>query len=382
MEKPTAKLPEKSTSLLPKSAAANHETGYSTPKRPPPQHAGAGNSNSGSDRLRRDEWSEGAVSTLLEAYESKWVLRNRAKLKGQDWEDVALHVSSRAGCTKSPKTQTQCKNKIESMKKRYRSESGGGGPAPDSASSWPLFRRLDLLLRGNGGVSAPGGLLASPPPPLTNPPLVIFQTSPLPQQQPLPPPPPTITAQNSHHSTGVDPVNKVGVAGKISNHVPEKVPTAETDSSTPALYGGGDENREYRSREANTARKITDKKKKKKRRRRQAEEEEEEGGGEEEEGDDDNRSGDEGYYWEIADSVRWLAEVVTRSEKSRMDMMRDLERIRMEAETKRAEIELKRTEVIANTQLEIARLFAGSGVAGGGGGGGNSVDSSLRIGRN
>ncbi|CAN6896362.1 unnamed protein product [Brassica oleracea] len=31
-----------------------------------------------------------AVSSLLEAYETKWVLRNRAKLKGQDWEDVAL----------------------------------------------------------------------------------------------------------------------------------------------------------------------------------------------------------------------------------------------------------------------------------------------------
>ena len=39
------------------------------PKYPP---TGAG------DRLKRDEWSEGAVSTLLEAYEAKWVLCNRA----------------------------------------------------------------------------------------------------------------------------------------------------------------------------------------------------------------------------------------------------------------------------------------------------------------
>jgi hypothetical protein len=49
------------------------------------------------DRTKRDEWSEGAVTSLLDAYEAKWVLRNRAKLKGQDWEDVAKAVSARAG---------------------------------------------------------------------------------------------------------------------------------------------------------------------------------------------------------------------------------------------------------------------------------------------
>lgn len=103
-----------------------------------------------SDRLKRDEWSEGAVSSLLEAYEAKWTLRNRAKLKGQDWEEVAKHVSARAGASKSAKTLTQCKNKIESMKKRYRSESA----AAADASSWPLYPRLDLLLRGNNGVAA------------------------------------------------------------------------------------------------------------------------------------------------------------------------------------------------------------------------------------
>ncbi|CAN6896346.1 unnamed protein product, partial [Brassica oleracea] len=82
---------------------------------------------------------ERRVSSLLEAYDTKWVLRNRAKLKGQDWEDVAKHVSSRASHTKSPKTQTQCKNKIESMKKRYRSESA---TANGSSSPWKCFHLL------------------------------------------------------------------------------------------------------------------------------------------------------------------------------------------------------------------------------------------------
>lgn len=165
----------------------------------------------GGDRLKRDEWSEGAVSSLLDAYESKWVLRNRAKLKGQDWEDVARHVSSRANSTKSPKTQTQCKNKIESMKKRYRSESA----TTDATSSWPLFQRLDLLLRCR--------TLPSPSPSTATPnntiidsistPLPILDQHSTPSLPPPPPPqppaPPGEIHQNSHESNGVERVAKV-----------------------------------------------------------------------------------------------------------------------------------------------------------------------------
>lgn len=75
---------------------------------------------------------------------------------------------------------------------------------------------------------------------------------------------------------------------------------------------------------------------------------------------------------EIAKSIRWLAEVVVRSEQTRMDTMKEIERMRVEAEAKRGEMELKRTEIIANTQLEIAKIFASVN---------KGVDSSLRIGR-
>jgi len=165
-------------------------------------------SGSGNERLKRDEWSEGAVTTLLEAYESKWVLRNRAKLKGQDWEDVAKHVSSRSNSTKSPKTQTQCKNKIESMKKRYRSES-----ASSDVSSWPLYSRLDLLLRGTGQLSTTtlnnnqGLVLLEPS--------IVMSHAQEEAHQPLAPstvvPPPITTAQNSHGSNGVDKLIKVDI---------------------------------------------------------------------------------------------------------------------------------------------------------------------------
>lgn len=296
-------------------------------------------SGSGNERLKRDEWSEGAVTTLLEAYESKWVLRNRAKLKGQDWEDVAKHVSSRSNSTKSPKTQTQCKNKIESMKKRYRSES-----ASSDVSSWPLYSRLDLLLRGTGQLSTTTlnnnqGLV------LLEPPLVMSHAQEE-VHQPLDPstvvPPPITTAQNSHGSNGVDKLVKEDeLETKSSDHIANKNPL-ETDSSTPALYSEKDEQRS-------------------KKRRMRAE--------------NNNNKRQKKETVGIAESIRWLAEVVVRSEQTRMDTLKEIEKMRVEAEAKRGEMEIKRTEIIANTQLEIARIFANVNNKD------KDVDSSLRIGR-
>lgn len=296
-------------------------------------------SGSGNERLKRDEWSEGAVTTLLEAYESKWVLRNRAKLKGQDWEDVAKHVSSRSNSTKSPKTQTQCKNKIESMKKRYRSES-----ASSDVSSWPLYSRLDLLLRGTGQLSTTTlnnnqGLV------LLEPPLVMSHAQEE-VHQPLAPstvvPPPITTAQNSHGSNGVDKLVKEDeIETKSSDHIANKNPL-ETDSSTPALYSEKDEQRS------------------KKRRMRT---------------ENNNNKRQKKETMGIAESIRWLAEVVVRSEQTRMDTLKEIEKMRVEAEAKRGEMEIKRTEIIANTQLEIARIFANVNNKD------KDVDSSLRIGR-
>lgn len=312
-------------------------------------HVATGNS----DRLKRDEWSEGAVSCLLEAYEAKWILRNRAKLKGQDWEDVAKHVSARANSTKSPKTQTQCKNKIESMKKRYRSESATAA----DASSWPLYPRLDLLLRGNNASAASSSLIPPPPsaaPPNTN--CVIGAVEPPPQPPtvlppppatlpppPLPSPPPTALPvgngdQNSHGSNGLDRgIKEDTMEAKLSDNAAaadHKNATATNSSSTPALYSDNKSKSKLRS---------------KNKRKRAVE------------------------GWEIGESIRLLAEVVVRSEQARMETMRDIERMRAEAEAKRGEMDLKRTEIIANTQLEIAKLFASITKG--------SVDSSLRIGR-
>ncbi|KAG9457366.1 hypothetical protein H6P81_001874 [Aristolochia fimbriata] len=289
-------------------------------------------------RLKRDEWSEGAVSSLLDAYESKWALRNRAKLKGHDWEDVARHVSARANSTKVSKTSTQCKNKIESMKKRYRSEVA----APDP-TSWPLFPRLDLMLRGGGAAGTATGAAAATAsqPPQAQQPLMLLD----------PPPPPIL-----HEFNGGTTAQQEEAADHETTHnlVKEKeedlkVAPESTESSTPEYDGHRETSNAYKIEKKNEKKKMKKKKKKTEvSKKKQAEE------------------------LEVAESVRWLAEVMLRSEQARMETMKELERIRAETETQKAEMDLKRTEIMANTQLQIARILAGKEEA---------IDSSLRIGR-
>ncbi|KAK8574592.1 hypothetical protein V6N13_034161 [Hibiscus sabdariffa] len=230
----------------------------SSPNKHPGNTAASG-AGGGGDRLKRDEWSEGVVSSLLEAYESKWVLRNRAKLKGHDWEDVARYVSARANCTKSPKTQTQCKNKIESMKK---------------------------------STSPPSAVPQAATPISTNPPLMSLQEIAVLQQQHhsrAPPSPPPHSApqlprntQNSHGSNGIGgrTPKEDGAGTKLSGHLLDKI-EMETDSSTPALYSDKERPR--------SKMKMETKKKAKKKRRKEEE-------------------------WEIGESVGWLAQVALKSE--------------------------------------------------------------------
>ncbi|RZC47775.1 hypothetical protein C5167_040725 [Papaver somniferum] len=314
----------------------------------------------GGDRLKRDEWSEGAVSCLLDAYETKWVLRNRAKLKGHDWEDVARHVSSRANSTKAPKTQTQCKNKIESMKKRYRSESSSNDP-----SSWPLFQRLDLLLRcRTATTTSPTDNCPTSSTTATatilNAPLLLLDPPPAAPQPPPPPPPPLVVPIHSlpHPNIGGSFLDShesndaVREASKEDDLRAKKIVengSAKTSMETGSTSGSTPVSETIKEKLKMKEIKLEKNKKKRNKRRR--------GRGEE---------------WEVAESIRWLAEVVMRSEQARMETMKEVEKMRMEAEAKKGEMDLKRTEIMANTQLQIAKILASNG---------KDIDSSLRIGR-
>ncbi|XP_057450847.1 trihelix transcription factor ENAP2-like isoform X2 [Lotus japonicus] len=107
------------------------------PSRPPPSFPS-----------REDCWSEDATFTLVDAWGERYLELNRGSLRQKHWQEVADTVNDRhAGSKKSRRTDVQCKNRIDTLKKKYKiekarvSESGGG-----YRSLWPFFSRLNALI--------------------------------------------------------------------------------------------------------------------------------------------------------------------------------------------------------------------------------------------
>ncbi|KAK9100856.1 hypothetical protein Scep_024286 [Stephania cephalantha] len=113
-------------------------------QQPRPSGAGGG---------REDCWSVGATSVLIEAWGERYLELSRGNLKQQHWKEVADIVNSSEDYSKTPKTDIQCKNRIDTLKKKYKVEKSktmlGQGP-----SKWNFFNRLDQLIGPNSKISA------------------------------------------------------------------------------------------------------------------------------------------------------------------------------------------------------------------------------------
>lgn len=297
---------------------------------------------------RRDEWSTEAINSLLDVYEAKWNHRNRGNLKGGDWEDVAMRVSARGGGGKSAKSPFQCKNKVASMKQKYRSETllqglnGGSTVGGGGSSRWPFFARMDIMLRvprvesTNGNAAPPGGggiiglrpLQAADLGGDSEQEVLRINGGPLlsngGEQHNKPP---------ESHSNDNDNDNAILMmrngdddceADDASNTLPPPPPPPQRKPSG----GGGAADSDDTSKYATAAGKPNAKHRKHLSR-------------------------------EVASSIRSFADSILKLERAKMEMFKDSERLRAEMEARRVDMELKRTEIIMNTQLEIAKLLSG-----------------------
>ncbi|KAK6932990.1 Myb/SANT-like DNA-binding domain 4 [Dillenia turbinata] len=124
------------------------QTGQST-RKPPPMCGG-----------REDCWSEGATSTLIDGWGDRYLKLNRGNLRQRDWREVADAVNARQNGVKPRRTDVQCKNRIDTIKKKYKLEK-----AKSTRSTWPFLSRLDFLI-GNTNKFSPSpspSILKSPP---------------------------------------------------------------------------------------------------------------------------------------------------------------------------------------------------------------------------
>ncbi|XP_037477948.1 trihelix transcription factor ASIL2-like [Triticum dicoccoides] len=105
-----------------------------------PSHGGSGGGGGGGGGGREDAWSEGATSALIDAWGERFVALGRGSLRHPQWQEVAEAVSSRDNYSKAPKSDVQCKNRIDTLKKKYKIERA------KPVSSWQFYDRLDVLL--------------------------------------------------------------------------------------------------------------------------------------------------------------------------------------------------------------------------------------------
>ncbi|KAI4371773.1 hypothetical protein MLD38_010084 [Melastoma candidum] len=114
----------------------------------PPPPSSANNSGGRNLPVREDCWSEEATATLIEAWGRRYVDLNRGNLRQKDWQEVADAVNSLHGHSKKTyRTDVQCKNRIDTVKKKYKVEkarvvmSNGAFVSP-----WIFYDRLDVLI--------------------------------------------------------------------------------------------------------------------------------------------------------------------------------------------------------------------------------------------
>ncbi|KAI8551423.1 hypothetical protein RHMOL_Rhmol06G0184400 [Rhododendron molle] len=123
------------------------DVGYTTATRPAP--APPPTRTPSSIPIREDCWSEYATDTLVRAWGNRYLELNRGNLRHNDWQEVADAVNAVHGHTKkSRRSDVQCKNRIDTLKKKYKvekarvSDDAGGAYVSD----WPFFPRLDRLI--------------------------------------------------------------------------------------------------------------------------------------------------------------------------------------------------------------------------------------------
>ncbi|CAN6894417.1 unnamed protein product [Brassica oleracea] len=88
-------------------------------------------------------WTDEETAALVNAYKDKWFALRRGNLRAADWDDVAASLPTFGG---PAKTATQCRHKIEKLRKRYRGEKQRSLTKPGKfSSSWDLFPVLDAM---------------------------------------------------------------------------------------------------------------------------------------------------------------------------------------------------------------------------------------------
>ncbi|XP_022715761.1 trihelix transcription factor ASIL1-like isoform X2 [Durio zibethinus] len=264
--------------------------------------------------VREDCWSEEATSTLVDAWGRRYVELNRGNLRQKDWQDVADAVNALHGHTKKThRTDVQCKNRIDTIKKKYKIEKTRVASSNGTlGSSWPFFERLDVLIGSNFAAKK---LLPSPK----------ISPKPSPRLSPrIPGSPPTALPLPMPY--GRTPASATVVA------LPQKRPASDD----------GYFRRNYSAVAAAAAAAAVG----------SDEEEGEESEGEDSEGEGEEREG----MKRLARAIERFGQVYEKVEGEKLRQMVELEKQRMQFAK---DLEVQRMRMFMDTQVQLERIKRG-----------------------
>ncbi|KAH8959682.1 hypothetical protein BDL97_06G089600 [Sphagnum fallax] len=120
------------------------------------------------------EWSESATTVLLQAFGEKYRALDRGNFTSKIWADIAARVNAYGMSIDgggigegTPKTQEQCRIKVDNLKKRFKVEKEKKRVSGSTTSKWPFFETMEeligsnpRLMRGGAAGGSSGGDLA------------------------------------------------------------------------------------------------------------------------------------------------------------------------------------------------------------------------------
>ncbi|KAJ0668504.1 putative transcription factor Trihelix family [Helianthus annuus] len=298
--------------------------------------------------VRDDCWSEDATFTLIEAWGERILKLNTGSLRQNHWQEVADAVNNRHGAVKKTRrSDVQCKNRIDTLKKKYKVEKAlvmelGAGCY---VSPWPFFAPLDSVI---GSVVKPSAKTPSQPPqrkriaavkPTPTPPpqrkrIAALTVTPEVAELPLPPPPSAVPVGRRSKRPPPPPYQPVSDSSffrrnfSVMAAAAAAVDGAEEDSEA-SLSSGGDRN-QYRNHDrrgvdGDRVRRLPE--------------------------DEGEASGD--AYCELAEAIGRFADVYKRVEETKQRQMVELEKQRMEF-TK--DLEIERMKLLMESQVQLRKL--------------------------
>ncbi|KAG4125012.1 hypothetical protein ERO13_D10G071600v2 [Gossypium hirsutum] len=89
------------------------------------------------------DWTEHETLVLLDAWGDCFLQCGRKSLRTEEWQEVAEKVSE---ISKIERTETQCRNRLDTLKKKYKKEKAMLTEIGGTTSKWVYFKKMDMLM--------------------------------------------------------------------------------------------------------------------------------------------------------------------------------------------------------------------------------------------